>query len=155
MYTSNRSRSFLLLEVLIALLLVTICIVPLMRLPLLHFRRQIDNLSDFEMHRISDWTFSEIKEQFLRESIPWEKLPKRGETSAQIPLSKTTLEIPSLRSKKISRSFTLNCTGEKEGLKGEIHRLYEITVYLDQTKLDPPYRILVTRDPGRPHQTSQ
>ncbi len=143
----NRSQScrhFLLFEVLIAILILTSFMLPIIKLPILHFQKQVDHLSQFEKRRIADWTFSEVKELLLKESIPLHKLPQKREEPVSFPLSEVLLEIPSLRSKKISRSFTLKCTGEKEGLKGETYRIYKMVIELDGEKIKPPYRLIIT-----------
>ena len=148
MYTSNRSRSFLLFEALIALLIVTLFITPVIKFPILYFKKQIEHLSGFEKRRIADWTYSEIKEMFLREAIPWHKLPKKEEKeSPPFPLPETKLAVPTLNSRMISRNFILKCLREKEGLKGETYRLYEVIIVLDQEKISPSYRILVAHEP--------
>lgn len=138
-------RNFLLLEVLLAVALVALFAAPLMRWPIRHYRSQIDRLEEFERQRIADWTFTEIKENLLKEGIPWEKLPGK-EQSLTLYLSDVPMMLENLPSRTISRSYTLRCKGEKQGLHGEIFRLYKVEINLNKKKTYR-YKILVQKIP--------
>jgi|GEM_PF-2272727 len=136
-------RNFLLMEVLIAIAVVAVFAAPLMRWPIKHYQAQISRLEDFEYQRIADWTFSEIKEMLLKEGIKWEKLPAKGKHLSQ-PLSDAKLLIPHLTSRSIQRSYNLVCKGEKQGIHGEIFRLYRVEVFVG-AKNSYRYRLLVQK----------
>jgi hypothetical protein len=141
-------RSFLLLEVLLAIALVAVFAAPLMRWPIVHYRSQMDRLEEFERRRIADWTFTEIKELLLKEGIPWERLPpKDQELIVMLPSGKMML--PKLPPRLVTRSYTLKCKGEKHGIHGEIFRIYRAEVHLDGKK-HYRYRILVQKIPPNP-----
>ena len=135
------------MEVLLAISLIALFAAPLMRLPIKYYRAQINSLEAFERQRIADWTFSEIKEMLLKESIPWESLPAKKE-SIKLPLTDTRLLMPHLPSRLVHRSFLLKCKGEKQGLHGEIFRLYGIEISLDDEAKTYHYRMLVQRLPA-------
>jgi hypothetical protein len=136
-------RDFLLLEVLLAIAVVAIFAAPLMQWPIKHYRAQISRLENFESQRVADWTFSEIKEMLLKEGIKWEKLPSKGEHLVQ-PLSDAKLCIPHLSTRTVHRSFRLICKGEKQGIHGEIFRLYRVEVFIgDKNRYE--YRLLVQK----------
>ena len=137
-------RNFLLLEVLLAIALVAVFAAPLMRLPIKHYRAQINRLESFECRRMADWTFSEVKELLLKEGIRWEKLPAKGQKLTQT-LSDAKLLIPRLPSRSLPRSFTLTCKGEKEGIHGEIFRIYRVEITIGTNKNSYSYRLLVQR----------
>jgi hypothetical protein len=139
----RKKRSFLLLEVLLAITLVAVFAAPLMRLPINYYRSQVDRLESFERQRIADWSFSEVKELLLKESIPWDKLPGKDQTFT-FPLPDSSFIIPHLPTRPVHRSFTLNCKGEKEGKHGEIFRIYHVDITLDAKK-SYQYRLLVQR----------
>ncbi len=141
-----RIRSFLLLEVLLAMTLVALFAAPLMRFPIRHYRAQINSLEAFERQRVADWTFSEIKEMLLKESIPWDNLPAKG-ASIERHLPDARLIMPHLPPRLVRRSFVLKCSGEKQGPHGEIFRLYKIEIICDSHK-PYKYRLLVQRLPG-------
>ncbi len=42
--------------------------------PLRYFREEIKTLQEIEYQRIADLTFSEIKEAFYRQQIPWDQI---------------------------------------------------------------------------------
>ena len=135
-------RNFLLLEVLLAIVIVAVFAAPLMRWPIKHYQAQVSRLESFECQRVADWTFSEIKELLLKEGIKWEKLPMKGQ-ALTLTLSDAKLLIPRLQPRSVHRSYTLICKGEKQGIHGEIFRLYRVEIRVD-TKIYR-YRLLVQR----------
>ncbi len=151
---SLKKRSFLLPEVLIAIFLTSLCLIPLIRSPIESYRTEVELLEEMERERLAEWSFSEIKEKLLTHEIPWEKLPTKGNLTAPIPLSPITIQIPGLQSKTVNRSFVLKCreTGEKEGPQGEIYRMLYVDLLFDpplpNTKRKNPhysYRTLVQK----------
>lgn len=123
-----KKRTFLLLEVLLAFSLVTLCIIPLVRQPLKLYKSEVECLEKLEMERLAEWTFSEIKEILLRNEIPWEKIPAKSTTSEPFPLSDAKVEIPGCKTRIIKRSFTLTGRGEKRGSEKTLYR--QLGVYL-------------------------
>ena len=138
-------RSFLLPEVLLAIAVLVLFIPLIVRLPIEYYRSQVERLEAFERQRIADWTFSEIKEFFLKESIPWEELPGKKHEITRF-LSDANFLMPNFSVRPIHRQFSLKCTGEKHGPHGEIFRLYETTIFLGSNKYK--YRILMQRLPN-------
>ena len=114
------------MEVLIAIAILAVFAPWLMRLPILHYKDQIQRFEVLDKLRIADWSYSEIKDLLFTRSISWENLPEFGQRSREIALPDTTLAMPGIPPKNVSRSFTMTCKKEKEGLHGEIFRLYEI-----------------------------
>jgi hypothetical protein len=145
---------FLLLEVLIAILLVSLCLIPLIQSPIIGYKAEIKLLEEMEGERIAEWTFSEIKEKIINQEIPWEALPlKKMEKTNPFPLPPTTLSIPNIQPKQINRFFRLKCIKEKEGENGEIHKMLGIEILfeprLSQKKENNYlYRITVTQAPN-------
>ncbi len=120
-----KKRTFLLLEILIALFLVSLCILPLVQYPLRMLKIEREKLEEMEKERMADWTFSEVKELLLKNEIPWEKIPKKGETSPPFPLPDLLLQLPGCKPKKIARSFFLKGQAMKLGKSGEdIRQIY-------------------------------
>ncbi len=129
-----QKRTFLLLEVLIALFLVSLCIVPLIRQPLQMFKNELEKLEMVEKERLADWTFSEIKEMFLKNEIPWEKIPPLNQKTDPIPMLDRKLHLPGCKEKKIPCFFTLWTRGAKDGASGEEYRQIYIDIYLGKQK---------------------
>ncbi|OGN63741.1 MAG: hypothetical protein A3E80_01625 [Chlamydiae bacterium RIFCSPHIGHO2_12_FULL_49_9] len=144
-----KKRPFVLLEVLLALFLVMIAIIPLVRQPFMLYRSEILLLEEMERERLADWTFSEIREQFLKGQIPWKKLPAKGEISSPFSLPKGSIHLPGLASKEVERSFTLRCIGEKKGTQGETYRSLNIAIEfnpaLNKKKKKYTFRLLVQK----------
>lgn len=150
-------RSFLLFEVLIAIFLVSLCLIPLIRSPIKNYRYELKLLEEMEGERWAEWSFSEIKEKLLNNDIPWEKIPAPGTASPKISLPPITLQLPGLPPKTIQRSFSLRCTkkSEKETKDKEIYRLLRIDLYFNprlsqkkhnKQKQDYSFRIMVKKD---------
>jgi hypothetical protein len=127
-------RPFLLLEVLIALSLVTLCAIPLIVKPIRAYRSEIAHLEAIERERLADWTFSEIQEQLYKNAIPWERLPNFQRTTGPFSLNESTIHIPGIKPKQIGRSFTLYGQGEKQNNRREIFRMIYVTI-----EFQPPF----------------
>lgn len=151
-----KKKTFLLLEILIAILLVSICLIPLVQSPILSYRAEMSLIEEMEGERIAEWTFSEIKDKLLNHEIPWEKLPTLDNKTSLISLPPMTIDIPGAKLKKIERAFVLRCNkkGEKEGVNGEIYRMLHVDIYftpkLTQKKKakgtsDYSYRLMVQK----------
>ena len=120
---------FVLLEVLIALLLVMVCIVPLLRAPILQYRAEIGLIERLEKQRVADWTFTEIQEQLLKNEIAWKDLPSGKKTTRRWELPPAEIQIPGCGPQRVSRFVSLKCELEKEGLKGEQYKRLLLRVY--------------------------
>lgn len=119
------------MEILIAFTLVALCIVPLVRNPFQWARNELKKLELLEQERIADWTFTEIHEMFLKNEIPWEKLPKRKETAGPFSLPDAKILLPGNKEKKVSRSFTLAGRGEKIGTGGQEYRQIYVNILMN------------------------
>ena len=131
-----KKKPFILIEVLIAFSFVLLCIVPLIRQPLKFYQNQINTLEKMELERLADWTFTEVKEILLKNSIPWGKIPEKHATTGPFQLPPALLDIPGCNKKKIKRSFTLIGIGEKIGTSGNLYRQIKIKIALGK-KLTP------------------
>ena len=125
-----KKKPFLLLEILIAILLVSLCLIPLIQSPIQSYRAEMRLLEEMEGERLAALSFSCVKEKLFNAEIPWEKLPSLTEKTASIPLPPITIEIPGAKPKKIERSFVLRCNkrGEKEGPNGELYRIIHVDI---------------------------
>lgn len=132
-------QPFLLIEVLVALLLVSLCLVPLVRQPIQMFRYEIKKLEKMEKERLADWAFSEAKELFLKHEIPWNKIPQKGAKTGPFFLKDQLLQLPGKLAKKVPCHFFLTGRGAKTGLNGEDYRQVYMTLYVGDTKYN--YRI--------------
>lgn len=144
------------MEILIAILLVSICLIPLVQSPILSYRAEMRLLEEMEGERLAEITFSEVKDKLLNTQIPWEKLPGLDSKTPVFSLPSLSIEIPGAKQKKIERSFVLRCNkkGEKTSPNGEIYRMLHVdisfTPKLTQKKKakgysDYSYRLMVRK----------
>jgi hypothetical protein len=143
-----KKRPFVLLEILIAFTLLTLCIVPLMRKPVELYRTQMTALQEVERQRLADLAFADVKVLLLNNGIRWEELPKKKDPKKEFPLSPATIQIPYCEPRSQDRVFTLKCEGEKIGMKGETIRMYVVEIKFPPSKKKAPryiYRTLVTK----------
>lgn len=153
-----KKQPFLLLEILISILLVSLCLIPLIQSPIRSYKAQVRLLEEMEGERLAEWTFSEIREMLLKNEIPWEKLPKPNQTTLPFPLPFQAIDLPGLKPKNIQRSFTLRCkkNGEKEGLKGETYRMIYVDIEFEpklsqkKGKGTYSYRLAIRKIPSQP-----
>jgi hypothetical protein len=149
-----KKRTFILLELLIACTLLTLCAVPLMRKPIELYQTQIKILEEFEKQRLADAAFAEIKIHLLTNQIAWEKLPSKTAKVKTRTLAPVSMQIPYCKPKSIKRRALMRCKGEKTGLQGQIIRMLEIEIQFepfdDQLKKSASskylYRAIATQD---------
>jgi hypothetical protein len=140
-----KKRPFILLEVLIALLLVILCVAPLAKIPLTHYRSELKALEKLEKSRAADWAFTEVLEQILKNEIPWKDFPEKGKTSPRRSLPPAVISLPGQAPKQVPLALSFRCTAEKEGLNGEIYKNLEVRIHIlnDQTKYS--FRLIVKK----------
>jgi hypothetical protein len=129
-----KKKPFLLLEILIAFFLVSLCIVPLVRQPLSLYQSELKRLEEMEKERLADWSFTEVKERLLKNEIPWEKIPAKSETSGPFSLPDALIQLPGCASKIIKRTFILTGRGQKPGKDEAEYRQLGIYIYLGKDK---------------------
>jgi hypothetical protein len=92
-----------------------------MRQPILLFRSEVEQLEQIEADRIAAWTYTEIREMFLKNQFSWAQIPPLKGKSRRLQLPEA--------SNGISRGFTLKTLKEKQGKDGKILRL--ISIHID------------------------
>ena len=145
----KKKQPFLLLEILVAIFIVCLCLIPLIQNPIQSYRAEIDLLEEMEKERLADLTFVEIKEMLLKNAIPWEKLPLPDHKTGPFSLPPAQLHIPGQPPKSLERSFTLHCwkPDEKVGPHGEVYRRLHIRLNFLHKKGHPPHSLIVRRLP--------
>lgn len=138
-----KKNSFLLLEVLIAFSLLTLCLIPLILHPLKAYRLETEHIWKVEKERIADWTFSEIEEKLLKKQIPWESLPKLKEKSPSFSLPSIEVTLGPFAKKRFPRKFFFTTSAEKERIRGNPIKLLRIYIEIEEEIFE--FRLLVTR----------
>lgn len=131
----KKKRNFLLIEVLIAILLVSICLIPLIQIPINSYRSEMEWLEEMDRERLAELAFADVKEKLLKNELAWEKIPGPGLHTGPFSLPPGQTCIPGCKTTDISISYTLSCGKKREkiGLHGEIYRMLTVAI-----EFDPP-----------------
>jgi hypothetical protein len=78
-----KKRPFLLMELIIALLLLSLCALPLMKLPFSALKKQTLDAEEILLSLDSEVSLASIKELFYQNAIPWKTI-ESASTSRQI-----------------------------------------------------------------------
>ncbi|MBN1914957.1 MAG: hypothetical protein JW769_03610 [Parachlamydiales bacterium] len=151
-------KSFVLLEVIIALSLVLSAVTLLIQNPLRFFLAEMRTLQDMELQRIADESFYAIKEHLYSNTIAWEDLHAENLTKApRRTLSDATISIKHLSPLRVERSYQLvQKSHDRLGTDGQTYRLIYIYLFLSpqnalfrQEKLKPSktysYRVIACK----------
>jgi hypothetical protein len=125
-----QKKPAVLLEILIALTLMMLVLVPLIQKPMQFHRAEKERIRRIEANRIAAWTYSEIREKFLKGEFRWEEIPALSRVSKTYKLPPMPLLLPPVADKSIRRSFHLKTMREKEH-EGKISRLVAIEIEID------------------------
>ncbi|MBI5346947.1 MAG: hypothetical protein HZB76_07390 [Chlamydiae bacterium] len=138
-----KKHHYFLVEVLIALSLILLCIVPLMQNPIKFFQSERKELEKLEYERISDLTFLELKEKLYKNEIPW-KLKHTKEETASVTLSPFTLKINDDYKKQIPRSYQMWFKREKGNSK-ETYRILVVQIQIGEKEKPNEYKVFVKK----------
>src|SRR3990167_10499328 len=128
----KKKRPIALLEVLIAMSLVMSFLTYFAKKPYHQYRRKHKEIVRSEYGLIAAWTFSEVREKFLKNEIRWSQIPPLTQTTNDFKLPSYTLDIPFLRSTEIPRKYSIRTLNEKHDEEGNIYRLVEIKIDIDK-----------------------
>ncbi len=137
-----QKKPAVLLEILIALTLIILVLVPLIQQPTQFHRAEKERIQRIEANRIAAWTYTEIREKFLKGEFRWEQIPALSKKSKIYQLPSVPLLIPPVADKSVRRKFTLKTIREKEH-EGKTSRLVAIEVEVDGHKAT--YRLIVEK----------
>ena len=125
-----KKRSFFLIEVLIALFFISICLIPFVEQPISLFRQEIQKIEELELELLANQSFATIAQQLYANSIPWEKIPIKGEKYLVVPLSKENLQIKKTN-KIVTRQAYVKTESEKISKQERLpYRLITVNIEL-------------------------
>jgi len=130
-------KNFLLIEILIAISLITMLTIPLIRNPIFFCRSQIKSIEKIECERIADLTFLDIKLKFYKNQIDISNIQKYEEKASKSFLKPYFLD--SLKNKKIKRSYKMYSKKEKLTPNNEIYKLVHLKIFLQPQDEKKPY----------------
>ncbi len=134
----KKKSHFLLIEILIALVLISMLSLPLVRNPLYFFKSEVETLKRIECERIAENSFCEIKILLHQNQIPWDSIPLFSKKASSHILSPKRLILNELGTSQLHRSYKL-WAREKENQKGEIYRVIRVNLYLRPESNKNPY----------------
>ncbi len=102
-----RRRSFLLLEVLIALSLTLTCALPMASLPSRALKEEIAIAYDAQARRLADLAFAQLKERLYKNEIPWEQIARCQEGRQDLFEDTYTVSLPSAGTRKFKGKVSL------------------------------------------------
>ena len=120
-------RSFLLLEMLIGLFLVSLCALPLVQLPMKALKEEIGSAYRIQWHRCADLTFAKFKEKIYRQEISWKEIASPRKTPSVFPVDPVTISFKPIGSRTYPCKASFYSVGKK-GKNGEEIRLVTFTV---------------------------
>lgn len=143
MHLVKKKSPFLLLEIMVALTLVSLCFAPLTGNSIKCFSKEIELLDNMEYERIAEVSFAEIKERLLKNEIPWKELStsKKEKTVHSLPVYHFSL--PGFRAREVERNFKIFCLNEKEGQDGKIYRRLRVVLEIASQKKRNHYEYLL------------
>jgi hypothetical protein len=137
-----QKKPAVLLEILIALTLMILVLVPLIQKPMQFHKAEKERIQRIEASRIAAWTYSEIREKFMKGEFRWEEIPALTRESKIYELPSVPLLLPPVADKSVRRSFRLQTIREKEH-EGKISRLIAIEIKVDGHRTT--YRLIVEK----------
>jgi hypothetical protein len=124
-------RSFLLLEILIALFLLSLCLFPIARNPIFFLKSQLKIIDEIHCQRIADLTFCKIKEKLYQNEICWDSLIKnKSNSKIYSDLKDELVEVDNFYKKEIKRSYKISIKNQKKGQGNYLYRILNVEIYL-------------------------
>ena len=151
MRLKKQIRSFLLLEMMIAIFLVTVSISPFLKSTFTYFRSELKQLELIEAQRIAELSFFEIKQKLYQNEIAWDDIPKLQTESSIFSLDPFPTEIPGFDPKDIQRNYII-WGPPKEGTANKHYKKVHILLSLDIPGHDTPKIRVQERVPPSPYQ---
>jgi hypothetical protein len=121
------------IELLIALFLVTACVLPLARFPFLAAQEEFNSAYRLQVQRLADLACADIQEQLCKEEILWKDIIRSEKDKATVLDNKVTISFDPLGKRTFSVLGTLHSVGKK-GPNGEEWRLATVSVNIEPLK---------------------
>ena|GEM_PF-6812869 len=155
------SHSYLLLELIIALTLVVLCVLPYLRIPSGVVREELLFIQRLALQHVSDRTCALVKERIYTKELSWEQICHPKEKKVLVMEDVVSLPVKELAQQRYSRRCYLYSTGKK-GPNNEEYRLVTIKIvfkripgklsfFSNQSKkpLRFAYQFFITQEPQK------
>jgi hypothetical protein len=130
----SKKYSFLLLELLIALSLFSLCILPLIQLPFNALSSEIKSCQRIHLQRLADLTFAEIEGQLFQNQIPWEDLDCKRDEKTQLLKDVQVVHLKGIGDRAFERKCSIWTSRKKEGADQERHHLITLELSFKSTQ---------------------
>lgn len=131
----KRKRPYLLLELMIALTIVSLCSIPLMRYPMYCLQTQLTLLKEGELERLAEESFAEIKEAFYKNEVPIDKI-KEGKEKFLYKTAPVNLSFGKTLSQSFEKRYYLRTHAQKTGKNLEDYFLVYVDIVFAPLPLD-------------------
>ena len=138
----KKKRAYLLLELLIAVTLLSICAIPLMSSHPRHLIKKIRSIEQSEKTRLAALSMAEIVEMFEKQNIPSSEIPPLKGSSKIFNLKPKELSLFPRPSKKVNIRYVLTTLREKTEENGKTYKLVSVNILIDESEFR--YRTIVT-----------
>jgi len=121
----RRRRSYLLLELMISFMIVSLVALPLLRNPLHALKMQLFSLERMEIERLADLSFANMQAEIACQEVPWKAFSQeqKGECYS---IDTIPLLLPGIAERKYERKTFFWTLAQKEGENNQEHRLVRI-----------------------------
>jgi len=124
----RKKHAFLLIELLIALSLFILCIVPLIEMPFSAINSEIKNYQRLQLHRIADLTFVDIESQLFQNIPSWDEIKVKKNRKTQLSKNIVTIDLQGFGQKKIQQTCSIWTSRCKQGKQAEQYRLLTVEI---------------------------
>ncbi len=128
MHLQMRRKTYLLLELLIAFTILSLCALPLVRNPMHMAKEEIAAFERMELERVAELAYAELLEKFYRNEIPWKTLDPKTLPDAPALQETVTLELPGIFKRAYEKKIFLWTRGEKKGPDEQDVRLIGVKI---------------------------
>ncbi len=139
----TKKQTFLLLELLIALSLFSLCVIPLVELPFTALSSEIKNCQRMQLQRLADLTFVEIEAQLFQNQISWDNLSCKRHEKTELVKDIQPVQLKGIGKRNFERTYSIWTSRRKEGKNQEQHRL--LTIELAYKSLNDPHFFLTKK----------
>ena len=126
MRNSKKKQSFLLLELLIAISLLSLCVLPLVQLPFNALNAEIKNYQRMQLKRLADLGFAQIEAQLFQNAIAWEDLSTTRDKKTLLAKEIQTVHLKRIGDKKFEKNSLIWTSRRKERKNQGNYRLVTI-----------------------------
>lgn len=124
----KKKYSFVLLELLIAMTLFSLCVIPFVQFPFRTLRDAIHYYQRLELERLTDITLTQIETQLFQNSIPWGSFECNRKNKYLFPKEVIAIDVTGEKKALFEKTCALWTSRKKKGKNGENYRLLTLEI---------------------------